>query len=138
MNNDNKMNECPNTLKYTRTHEWIAEDADGIITVGITDYAQKQLGDIVFVNLPEEGAQVEIDQAFADVESVKAVVDINSPVTGTVVSVNEELLDAPESLNEVPYDAWIIKAGYIVDKEELLEAEEYIEFCESEEGTANV
>lgn len=99
----------------------------------LTDYAQSELGDLVFVNLPEEGDEVTVGEAFGDVESVKAASDVYSPVTGTVSAVNEELLDAPESINEAPYDAWFIKVTDISEEEELLSAEEYEKFVEESE-----
>ena len=119
-------------LKYTKSHEWIAKDGD-VATIGLTDYAQSELGDLVFVNLPEEGDEVTVGEAFADVESVKAVSDVYSPVSGTVCEVNEELLDTPEAINETPYDAWLIKVGEITEKEELLTAAEYEKFVDSEQ-----
>lgn len=121
----------PSELKYTTSHEWIKEE-NGIVTVGITDFAQDSLGDIVFVNLPEEGDDVEVGESFADVESVKAVSDIFSPVTGKVTEVNEELADAPEKINEDPYAAWLIKVSDVTAYEELLSAEEYEKACEEE------
>lgn len=116
-------------LKYSKSHEWVKEDGDQVI-IGLTDYAQSELGDLVFVNLPEEGDQVTVGEAFADVESVKAVSDVYAPVSGVVSEINEELLDAPESINEAPYDAWFIKVGEITETEELLSAEEYRAFVE--------
>lgn len=116
-------------LKYSKSHEWVKEDGDQVI-IGLTDYAQSELGDLVFVNLPEEGDQVTVGEAFADVESVKAVSDVYSPVSGVVNEINEELLDAPESINEAPYDAWFVKVGEITETEELLSAEEYRAFVE--------
>ena len=94
---------------------------------------QSELGDLVFVNLPEEGDEVTVGEAFGDVESVKAASDVYSPVTGTVSAINEELLDAPESINEAPYDAWFIKVTDISEEEELLSAEEYEKFVEESE-----
>ena len=84
-------------LKYSKSHEWVKEDGD-VVVIGLTDYAQSELGDLVFVNLPEEGDEVTAGEVFADVESVKAVSDVYSPVSGTVSAINEELLDAPESI----------------------------------------
>ena len=95
----------PKELKYTKTHEWVRFTDDNTAYIGITDYAQDQLGDLVFVNLPAEGDELTAGESFADVESVKAVSDVNSPVTGTVKQVNEELADAPEKMNEAPYEA---------------------------------
>ncbi len=120
-------------LKYSKSHEWVKEDS-GAAVIGLTDYAQSELGDLVFVNLPEPGDEVKVGEAFADVESVKAVSDVYSPVTGVVAEINEELLDAPESINEAPYDAWFVKISGVSDREELLTAAEYQEFVESEEA----
>ena len=118
-------------LLYSRSHEWVKEEGDEVL-IGLTDYAQSELGDLVFVNLPEEGDEVATGESFADVESVKAVSDVYSPVTGVVSAVNEELLDAPESINEAPYDAWFVRVKDISDREELLTATEYEAFVESE------
>ncbi len=118
-------------LLYSRSHEWVKEEGDEVL-IGLTDYAQSELGDLVFVNLPEEGDEVTTGESFADVESVKAVSDVYSPVTGVVSAVNEELLDAPESINEAPYDAWFVRVKDISDREELLTAAEYEAFVESE------
>lgn len=119
-------------LLYSKSHEWVKEEGD-IVVIGLTDYAQSELGDLVFVNLPEEDDEVTVGEAFADVESVKAVSDVFSPVSGVVSEINEELLDAPESINEAPYDAWFVKVKDITEKEELLSAEEYKAFVESEQ-----
>ena len=121
----------PSDLKYAKTHEWIREE-DGLIVIGLTDFAQDQLGDIVFVGLPEVGDAVEVGDSFADVESVKAVSDIYSPVSGVVAEVNEELLDAPEAVNSDPYGAWLIKVKDVTDEEEgMLDADAYEAFCEA-------
>ena len=124
----------PEELKYSKSHEWVKFLDDTTVLIGLTDYAQDALGDLVFVNLPEAGDEVTAGEAFADVESVKAVSDVFSPVTGTVADINEELLDAPEQMNEDPYGAWLIKVENITDKDELLSAEEYVKFYESEEA----
>jgi glycine cleavage system H protein len=100
----------PENLKYTETHEWVKDLGGGVLEVGLSDYAQKELGDIVFVNLPQVGDALSAGSAFGDLESVKAVSDINSPVTGKVKEINEKLLDAPASINENCYDAWLIRA----------------------------
>ena len=115
-------------LKYTKSHEWVKENGDGTVTVGLTDYAQQELGDLVFVNLPFAGDGVTAGEAFGDVESVKAVSDVFSPVSGEVAEINEELLDAPQMINETPYDAWLIKVENVSDSEELLSAVEYEAF----------
>ena len=120
--------EFPKTLQYAKSHEWVKKDGDTVL-IGLTDYAQDQLGDIVFVNLPEAGDEVAMGESFADVESVKAVSDIYSPVTGVVEEVNEELLDAPETVNGAPYDAWLIKVKDVSEEEELLDADAYEAFC---------
>ncbi|MBQ1390558.1 MAG: glycine cleavage system protein GcvH [Firmicutes bacterium] len=123
----------PTELKYSKSHEWVLME-DGIATIGITDFAQDALGDLVFVNLPEEGDEATAGEAFGDVESVKAVSDVMSPVSGTICAINADLLDAPEKLNEAPYDAWMIKVENITDTEELLDAAEYEAFCATEEA----
>ena len=121
----------PEELKYSKTHEWVKEE-EGLFVIGLTDFAQSELGDIVFVNLPEVGDQLTAGAAFADVESVKAVSDVFSPVSGTVSEVNEELLDNPAAINEGPYEAWLIKAENVDGFEELLDSEAYAEFCAQE------
>ena len=125
------MSTIPAELSYTKSHEWISVE-DGVYTIGITDFAQDALGDLVFVNLPQEGDEVVAGEAFADVESVKAVSDVFSPVTGEVVEINEELLDAPESINENPYDAWFVRVGEVTEVEDLLDADAYAAHCEQE------
>ena len=122
----------PEELKYTKTHEWVKFLEDGSAYIGITDYAQDQLGDLVFVNLPAEGDPLEAGAAFADVESVKAVSDVNSPVSGTVLKVNDALADEPEQMNKAPYEAWFVLAGDITDQEELMTAAEYEAFIAAE------
>lgn len=119
-------------LKYAKSHEWVKEEGD-VVVIGLTDYAQDALGDLVFVNLPEVDDEVTAGEAFADVESVKAVSDVYSPVSGIVCEINEELLDAPESINSAPYDAWFIKVKEVSETEELLSAEEYEAFAASEQ-----
>lgn len=126
------MANTPAELKYTKSHEWVKEDGD-IVVVGLTDFAQEALGGLVFVNLPEVGDEVEVGESFADVESVKAVSDVFSPVTGVVAEINEELLDSPEFINDDPYGAWLIKVGEITEKEELLDAAAYDAVCAEEE-----
>ena len=121
----------PSELKYSKSHEWVKMEGD-VAVIGITDFAQDALGDLVFVGLPEVGDAVTAEEPFGDVESVKAVSDINSPVSGTVCEINEEVLDAPESLNEDPYGAWLIKVNEITDDGDLMDAEEYEEFCKTE------
>ncbi|MBR2842112.1 MAG: glycine cleavage system protein GcvH [Lachnospiraceae bacterium] len=118
-------------LQYTKSHEWIRMDGD-IAVIGISDFAQDALGDLVFVNLPEIGDNVTAGESFGDVESVKAVSDLISPVTGTVCEINEELLDAPEMLNNDPYGAWIIKVNNIDGAEDLLDPAAYEEHCATE------
>ena len=121
----------PAEMKYSKDHEWMKEE-DGVVVIGISDFAQDALGDVVFVNLPDEGDEVTAGEAFGDVESVKAVSDLVSPVSGTVCAVNEDLLDEPEQLNKAPYDAWLIKVENVSDTEELLDAVAYEAFCAQE------
>lgn len=122
----------PEELFYSKSHEWVKLEGD-CAWIGITDFAQDALGDLVYVNLPEVGDEVTAGETFADVESVKAVSDIYSPVTGTVAEINEALLDAPETINQSPYEAWLIKVEGVTDKEELLSAAAYQEMVETEE-----
>ena len=127
------MSNIPAELKYSASHEWIKEE-DGVYVIGLTDYAQSALGDIVFINLPEEGDEVTAGESFADVESVKAVSDVFSPVTGVICAVNEELLDDPAQVNEDPYGAWLVKVENVTGTEELLDAEGYAAVVEAEEA----
>ena len=122
----------PVELQYSKSHEWLRTE-DGVAVIGISDFAQDALGDVVFVNLPVVGDEVTAGETFGDVESVKAVSDLISPVSGVIVAVNEELEDSPENLNSDPYDAWIIKVENVTETEELLDAESYEAFC-AEEG----
>ncbi len=126
------MASVPAELKYTKSHEWVKEE-DGLYVVGLTDFAQEALGDIVFINMPEEGDDVVSGESFADVESVKAVSDVFSPVSGTVAEVNEELIDEPALINQEPYEQWLIKVKDVSDTEELMDAAAYEEFCANEE-----
>ena len=121
----------PEELRYTKSHEWLKEE-DGVCTVGLTDFAQHALGDIVFVNLPQEGDPVTAGEALGDVESVKAVSDVLSPVSGTVVAVNEELMDDPAKVNADPYGAWFVKVENVTEEEELLDAAAYEAHCAAE------
>ena len=122
----------PTELQYSKSHEWLKTE-DGIAVIGISDFAQDALGDVVFVNLPAVGDEVTAGESFGDVESVKAVSDLISPVSGVVCAINEELEDSPELLNEDPYGAWIIKVEQVSDTEELLDAAAYEAHC-AEEG----
>jgi len=127
------MAQVPANLKYIASHEWIRDEGNGVVTVGITDFAQEALGDIVFIELPEVGSEVNKDDSIAVVESVKAASDIYSPVSGEIVEINEELVDAPEQANEEPYDgAWFfkIKLSEESEMEALLSAEDYAAECE--------
>lgn len=118
----------PAELNYSKSHEWVRMDGDTAV-IGISDFAQNALGDVVFVNLPQEGDSVSEGEAFGDVESVKTVSDLISPVTGVVCAVNEELLDAPEKLNSNPYGAWLIQVKELSEQEALISAGEYEAFC---------
>ncbi len=122
------MSEIPSELRYTESHEWVGEVDDGIVKIGITDHAQAQLGDLVFVELPEAGDTLATGDACAVVESVKAASDVYSPVIGEVTEVNEDLADSPETLNNDPYgDGWLF-AVRLDDPDsikELMDADEY-------------
>ena len=124
----------PEELQYTRSHEWVRTE-DDTATIGITDYAQEELGDIVFVELPEEGATFDAGDSFGTVESVKAVSDLYTPVGGEVVEVNEALNDNPEKINEDPYgDGWMIKLRLSGEGAGLLSASDYEQLLEEEES----
>jgi glycine cleavage system H protein len=123
----------PEELQYTRSHEWVRTEGD-TATIGITDHAQDELGDIVFVELPEEGATFDAGDSFGTVESVKAVSDLYTPVGGEVVEVNAALNDSPEKINEDPYgEGWIVKIQVSGDAD-LLSASDYEQILEEEES----
>lgn len=119
-------------IYYTKSHEWVRFLDETTAQVGITDFAQEQLGDIVFVNLTDVHSNVNAGDALGDIESVKAVSDIYSPLSGTIEEINEILLDQPELINQTPYDAWFVKVGNIENREGLLNAEEYEELLKAE------
>ena len=120
-------------LSYTKSHEWVKFLDDETAVIGVTDYAQDQLGDIVFVNLVDVDTTLSIGDTIGDVESVKAVSDVYAPLAGTVTKVNETLFDQPELINQSCYDAWFMELGSITEKKDLLTAEEYEAFISSEE-----
>ncbi len=124
----------PSNLKYTATHEWVKTEADGTITVGITDHAQELLGDMVYVEAPEAGRKIKAKAEVAVVESVKAAADVYAPVSGEVVAANSELDGAPEKLNSDPYGAWIfrMKPDNAADVAALLDAAGYQAVVDSE------
>jgi glycine cleavage system H protein len=104
------MSNVPSDLKYISSHEWVREEDDGTVTIGITDHAQELLGDVVYVELPEVDSEVALEDELAVVESVKAASDIYAPLSGTIIAVNEDLEDAPETVNSSPYDdGWMFK-----------------------------
>ena len=117
----------PSNLKYTKSHEWVRVEADGTVTVGITDHAQELLGDLVFVELPDVGKELAAEQEAAVVESVKAASDVYAPIAGTVVAVNDAVPDAPESVNQDAYAAWLfkMKPANAADVDALLDAAAY-------------
>ncbi|EOK5703121.1 glycine cleavage system protein GcvH [Vibrio vulnificus] len=123
------------TLKFTESHEWVRDNGDGTVTIGISEHAQEMLGDVVFVELPELEAEIEAGESFSLVESVKAASDIYAPVTGEVVEVNVELSDSPELINEEPYEGgWIVKVKLSDPSEldNLKDAEEYLNSIEED------
>ena len=129
------VSDTPEDLYYVSTHEWVLMDADGVATVGITDFAQSELGDIVYVQLPEEGIQVSARDEVSVVESVKTAADIYAPVSGEIIQVNARLDDSPEIINELPYDdGWIMKIRVSdeAELEELLSAEDYKDSIDEE------
>ena len=122
------MSEIPSELKYTKSHEWVRDEDDGSVTIGITDHAQELLGDLVFVELPEVGTEMSAEDAVCVVESVKAASDVYMPISGEVLEVNEALADAPETINDSPYDdGWLIrvKPSSPDELDELMDADSY-------------
>lgn len=126
--------EFPKDLRYTKEHEWVRMEGN-VATIGITDHAQDSLGDIVYLELPSDGAVVTKDETFGVVESVKAVSDLYSPISGTVIEINDALVDSPEVINGDPYgDAWMLKVDMNSPAEikDLLTADEYKKYVEEE------
>ena len=129
------MSEAPTELKYSKSHEWVRLNDDGSVTVGITDHAQELLGDLVYVEVPEPGSELDAEQACAVVESVKAASDVYAPLAGTVLAVNEALADSPEAVNRDAYgDGWImqLKPADSDAVNDLMDAGEYQKFIETE------
>ncbi len=128
------MVEIPEVLKYTKEHEWVRVE-DDLVIIGITDYAQDALGEIVYIELPSEGDEVTKGEPFGAVESTKSVSDLYSPISGEVVEVNEALLDSPEAINEDPYgEGWMVKVKPYdpSELEDLMDSDEYTEFIEKQ------
>ena len=125
----------PDNLKYTKSHEWVKQEADGTVTVGITFHAQSQLGDVVFVENPGVGRKVKQGEECGVIESVKAAADIYAPLSGEIVAANDELADAPEKINQDPYSAWMfwIKPGNPAELAGLLDAAAYQKIADAEE-----
>ena len=120
------MSNVPSELKYAATHEWVLDNGDGTVTVGISDHAQESLGDMVFVEVPEVGRSVTAEEACAVVESVKAASDVYAPVSGEVIAANEALADAPEAVNEDPYgEGWLFKVRLDGELSGLMDADAY-------------
>ncbi|MFQ5644681.1 MAG: glycine cleavage system protein GcvH [Thiogranum sp.] len=129
------MNELPGDLKYSKSHEWVRVNDDGTVTVGITDHAQEQLGDMVYVEVPEQGSELKAEEACAVVESVKAASDVYTPLAGTVVEANDALADAPEAINQDAYGAgWLMKLKPVSSDalNELMDPDAYQAFIDAE------
>ena len=129
------MSQVPSELKYTKSHEWVLNNGDGTVTIGITDHAQDLLGDMVFIEVPEVGLAVKAEEACAVVESVKAASDIYAPLTGEISAVNEALEDAPELVNQDAFgDGWIMKMKIVDDTvlDTLMDADNYENFLATE------
>ncbi len=129
------MSETPGDLKYSRNHEWARANEDGSVTIGITDHAQDQLGDLVYVEVPEKGRDLEVDEACAVVESVKAASDVYAPIAGTIIEVNDGLADNPDVVNRDAYgEGWLLRLEPSASDAltGLMDAEAYREFVESE------
>ena len=127
------MSNIPQDCRYTKEHEWAKQDGDDLV-IGITDHAQAQLGDIVFLELPETGSNLDAEQAFGVVESVKAVSDLFAPLGGEITGINEALVDAPEAINEDAYSNWLIrmKPANASDWDSLMSADDYAKYLEDE------
>lgn len=121
------MSELPKSLKYAKSHEWVQVEENNVIRLGITDFAQNQLGDLVYIELPAVGRKVAMGEQCAVVESVKTASDLFSPVAGEIIAVNENLADEPEQVNDVPYQAWLfcIKADDLSGLDQLMDADAY-------------
>ena len=130
------MSEAPDDLMYTKSHEWVRDNGDGTVTIGITEHAQEQLGDLVYVEVPEADRELEVEEACAVVESVKAASDVYAPIAGTVIEGNEDLVDTPEAVNQDAYGSgWLIKMKP-ADSDALtglMDATAYQEYVESEQ-----
>lgn len=129
------MSDIPSDLKYVASHEWIRDEGDGVVTIGITDHAQDLLGDVVFIELPEVGSEFTTGDDLGVVESVKAASDVYAPLSGEVIAINAELEDAPELVNSDPYgDGWFvqIRLSDTSEVDDLLDADGYAELCEAE------
>lgn len=118
-----------NDRKYTASHEWLLDLGNGSYRVGLSDFAQNALGDIVFIDLPQVGDAITAEASLGDIESVKAVSEVLSPVSGTVTATNEELSAAPESINSDPYGAWLVEVNDVTGFAELMDAAAYETFC---------
>lgn len=121
----------PLELRYSKSHEWVHTLDDTTVRIGLTDFAQSEMGDLVFVNLPEVGDEAVMSERIADVESVKAVADVICPVTGSVRAVNDAVLDAPELINADPYGTWLIEIENVTETEDLMDATAYEQHCKS-------
>jgi len=126
------MSELPKSLKYAKSHEWSKVEDDNVVRIGITDFAQEELGDLVYIELPEMGKQLKAGEQCAVVESVKTASDLFAPVTGVVVAINEDITDSPEQVNDEPYDTWLfcIKADNLAELDDLMDAAAYQEMIE--------
>lgn len=125
------MSELPGDLKYTKEHEWLRQEEDGSVTIGVTDHAQSALGDLVYVELPEVGQDVECGGDMAVVESVKAASDVYAPIGGTVIQVNDDLADDPEKINADPYgDGWIVRLQPSGDAGDAMDPDAYQAFLD--------
>jgi len=130
------MSSIPANLRYAESHEWVLDNGDGTVTIGITDHAQEALGDVVFVELPEVGRSLDTKEEFGVIESVKAASDLYAPVAGEVIAVNEALEDAPETINEAPYEGgWIMKVRLAdaAQLDDLLDADGYQAVAQSDD-----
>ncbi len=126
------MSSIPSDLKFSKTHQWVRSETDGSILIGISDFAQRELGDLVYANLPETGTVIRAGKPFMVLESVKAASDVHAPISGSILSVNEDLKSAPEAINENPYATWLVavRPDDSSALETLMDAAAYAAFLE--------
>lgn len=131
LNKSKRAMNIPESIRFTKSHEWILQEGE-TAKIGLSDFAQSELGDIVFIELPEIGTEVTMEEPFAEIESVKSASEIYSPVSGVILSINQNVADSPEKINENPYESWLVEVESITALTGLMTFNEYQKHCESE------